>query len=151
MEQLIQIVGGIRIKEKQVFVGDPGLEKSNWLTIKIAPGLYQCSVFLASTDGTADGSTTVQMSLLNMDKKPKNKPKIAKIGVISVDSGVAGFMLSESVDGKTLAKRINGINKTVLDDEMGFVSKSGMGDGQYPVITFTDSEDQIVGLTIPFI
>ena len=151
MEQLIQILGGIHIKERKVFAGDPGLEKSNWLAIKVVPGLYQCSVFLASVDGTADNSVVTQMSLLSMDKKPARKPRIDKIGVINVESGVAGVMLPNSNAVKVLTTRIKGAQKTAIDEADGFVCKSGMGDGQYPVITFTDSQDQIVGLTIPFI
>lgn len=143
------VVGGLRV-DNQICVGDPGLTKKDWITVQIAPGLYQCNVFLASADGTEDHSTVTQMSILSMDKKPKQKPQINTIGKISVDFGVAGFLLPDITDGRKAASKIMGNTKTIIDEKSGFISLSGHGDGTYPVITFTNEEGEIEGITVRF-
>ena len=86
-----------------------------------------------------------------MDNKPKTKPRIGKIGNISIDSGIAGFVLPEACYEKEVISRIHGANRSIIEKDVGFFSVSGYGDGQYPVISFTDELNRIVGLTIPFI
>lgn len=150
MEQLIKVIGGLQINTNQICVGDPGVQKEFWMNVDILPGLYQCTAYLQSTDGTEEHSSIMQISLLSMDNKPKVKPRIDKIGTISVDCGVAGFMFPETKDGRKTASKLIGKTKTIIDENVGFISVTEHGDGTYPVFTYTNEEGNIVGLTVPF-
>ena len=150
MEQLIKVVGGLQINTNQICVGDPGVTKEFWMNVDILPGLYQCAAFLLSSDGSEEHSTIMQISILSMDNKPKVKPRIDKIGTISVDCGVAGFMFPDTTDGRKVASKLMGETKTIIDENVGFISISGHGDGTFPVFTYTNEEGNVVGITVPF-
>lgn len=73
-----------------------------------------------------------------------NSPKWEKIGEIGVDAGLAGFFWNKPDDRDSFCEKMGDFSKLVyLDEEMGFWSNSGYGDGWYPVYAIKEKEEII--------
>lgn len=119
------------------------------MDIELKPGLYQCSTFLKSNDGTIDHAYIDQVSILSMDDKPKTKPKINMTGELYISCYVLGFMLPEGNRGANIATIARLPDKAVIQENDGFFIHAKFQNLYSPVYTFTDSYNKIIGITIP--
>lgn len=83
-----------------------------------------------------------------------NSPKWKQIGEIGVDAGLAGFFWNlpdmKGDEWETFCEKMGDFSNIVyLDENIGFWSSSGYGDGWYPVYAIKE-KDEVIALKVCF-
>lgn len=144
----------------EIDITDPCYDKDVWCRmnkVKIKEGEYHCAIWPAY-DGYTDPRTgkehrysMVARIGIYLGDVPA-RTDLVKIGFIGVDTGLAGFFNDKpDYDDNAWKDVHNSISgKDYLISEDGFFSRSGYGDGEYPVFAEKDENGEIVSLEIAF-
>lgn len=143
--------------EGEVVVSDPGYTKDAFcrINVTVEPGEYHCVAW--EFDGGAWGTRVGIISLMREDDK-NTIFEVEELGVITVDTGLAGFFMGEldysETEWNSFCDRFFGTDENPKDGnawayEYGFFSSTGYGDGMYSVYAYK-KDGKIWGLEIVF-
>lgn len=164
---------------QSVRVSDPCYSPDTWCSLLLStvlPGQYEVKIDNLSLDGW--GRRVAYLTAVHVDHTRPGHPW-EDYATIGVDSGQAGifdestYRNKASIDGLKLPEGDwNGLPFIETDEDhwydamctltinnsegwghysQGVVSRSGIGDGMYPVQVMYDKEDTIVGIRIDFL
>lgn len=142
-----------------VDITDPCYERDVWCRtngLPIREGTYVCSVEVADDDETGGWGNRVASLWIepdvNLALSPKAYKKICEIGV---DSAMAGVFESPAELPRELLAEVS---EKIYDQpgmamiiDQGIVSKSGYGDGVYPVFGVKNNGGELIALYIQFV
>lgn len=142
-------------------ITDPCYDRDVWCRmnkVKIKEGEYHCAIWPTYewyTDiltGKRRRYSTVARIGIYLGEVPA-QTDLVEIGFVGVDAGLAGFFNDKpDYDDSAWTDVCNSISgKDYLVSEDGFFSRSGYGDGEYPVYAEKDENGEIVSLEIAFI
>lgn len=155
-------VGSRTFDERPVTATDPGYDAGTWCTLtglKVQPGEYHCIAWRWRDQWTHESkrrSRTRTMACgIYLDGKippPGEWEKMAAIGTIGVDAGMAGFFQDKpDYDRDAWFAMCNKLhNRTWLITKEGFCTESGYGDGSYTVYGIKNAEGLYTALEIRF-
>lgn len=138
----------------KVDVTDPCYNRDVWCRlndVKIMQGLYSC--YYTEKDCNDFGKRISELSII-LEPYVSEVVGESYIGYIGVDSGLAGFFENKpdynDDEWSDFCKSLKD-NENVFENDYGFFSSSGFGDGVYDVYAYVISGGTAVGLTIKFI
>ena len=153
-------VVGTKYFGPEIDITDPCYDRYMWCrlnNVKIKEGEYRCIVWKKQTRyedylGNRHYDTRIaRIGIYYGDIPPK--AKLEEIGEIEVDAGLAGFFNGKldynNEEWSELCSAIKG--KDYLINKEGFFSRSGYGDGCYPVYAEKDTNGEIISLEIIFV
>lgn len=160
-------VGTIELPNR-IDITDPYFNRDVWCRIndlKIKAGSYSGVIWMHKeefdNDNKIEKAELVGTIGIYLDGKISLRGSMEQIGEIGTDSGYAGFFFKEQSNGM--------ITAPIFDDEWasfrmshqeeywwlkntkGFFSKSGYGDGRYPVYVSKNTAGEITAVEIRFL
>lgn len=142
-------------------VTDPCYNKDVWCRmndVKIVEGEYACIIWRHTEKYTYEGrevtDTRVGRIGIYLDGIIPQQKAMEQIGEIGVDAGLAGFFMDKpdytGDEWPAFCNSIGWENDAWIKPE-GFFSRSGYGDGGYPVVAGKNKDGEITSLEIIFI
>ena len=152
-------VVGTKCFGPEIDITDPCYDRYMWgrlNNVKIKEGEYRCIVWKKQTrHEDCFGNLRYDMRIAKIGIYRGDIPhteKLEEIGEIGVDAGLAGFFNGKldynNEEWSELCSAIKG--KDYLINKEGFFSRSGYGDGCYPVYAEKDTNGEIISLEICF-
>jgi hypothetical protein len=153
-------VGRRYFDERSVTATDPCYSAGTWCTIEdlmVKPGEYECVAwkgreYYAGFDNKRHSYQRVFACGIYLDGKLPDESDAKLVGEIGVDAGLAGFYQDkpdyDDDEWSAFCDKIDAKDYLITDE--GFCTRSGYGDGYYPVYSYTDANGDIVALEIKF-
>ena len=159
---MIAELGWVLLGNK-VHVTDPCHKPGTWCAawdVPVKPGIYECSADIVDLPDW--GTRVASLQVLHREHEPATDLVCEAYDIqIGVDSGQCGiFNLSsyrklndmDTPDGYSAVCYATAEHyAAVLDNHGAVVSSTGYGDGGYTLYTYTDSNDDVVGLEILYL
>ena len=143
-------IGTFKVTSK-VRVSDPCYDRDTWCTdlVDLPKGEYIVSVDTADTGMFKGKVKTLTMQLLR-DEVHAEALRLSQIGV---DSGACGFFNDKTFEqAQKQYEQLDYTRKpTILANNLGVVTGSGLGDGVYMLTELLNSTGHRIGLTLTFL
>lgn len=153
--------------DKDITISDPCYDHNIWCNCKLAnmaPGDYDCYYKLTHCKIPALdlGNRVSEIEIKLSDKGINYEPDYRKLAVdIGVDSGNCGFILRSGDSGPILTESEQDtvfdmiykspLTRSTIIPGIGFISESGMGDGDYDLYAAIDDKGYYDALKLIFL